>query len=648
LFLLVLLFLHEKKKKSFSMGSRLVEAVQRGDLDSVRQELSSETVNYCHELHGTPLYTAVEEGHKDIVKLLLAHNDIKVNNGRRSSSPLYLATARRDKDIVELLLAHKDIEVNDVGQSGTPLYLATARGYKDIVELLLTHQYIQVNKEFSERGSSVSPLSLAATRGEKDIMKLLLAHKDIQVNNGGYGAALYEAIRTGKKDIVELLLAHQDIQVNKAVSKDTPLSLAIEDGYEDIAKLLISRKDINLDIANDDGWTPLSLAIARGRMEVIKLLLLKTSVGLNARNDRNDTPFSAAAKVGSEHVIRILILKEDVVLNFKDYSLKRWADDYIKKRIFNEIRMFLSENNLKWKHWDKYDQPIVASIMNVKDADTDLLYQLLAKQDIPSSDRSLLSWASENGYEALIRFLLVKIGTNPNTKDSGGRTPLSRAAENGRDAAVRLLLGNQIIPINEKDLKQTTEKENEFLLMQKGADPNFKDNDNQTPLCWALKNRHQAIVELLAPIDDTALFALIQERNQGTIELLARADYNLDRRNNEGRTPLHIAILSGHLDIAKTLLSHGANTDIQDNDYLTPLLLALQRKNDNLIQELLKFKADMTGIMIEDWRYAYSKSSADIVLLSETAARERQVEFLAILPTMNELSQVSIGKYKRL
>ena len=52
-----------------------------------------------------------------------------------------------------------------------------------------------------------------------------------------------------------------------------------------------------------------------------------------------------------------------------------------------------------------------------------------------------LSWAAENGHEAVVRLLLAKDGVDPDSKDSRyGRTPLSWAAENGHEAVVRLLL----------------------------------------------------------------------------------------------------------------------------------------------------------------------------------------------------------------
>ncbi|KAK4140868.1 uncharacterized protein C8A04DRAFT_14539, partial [Dichotomopilus funicola] len=53
--------------------------------------------------------------------------------------------------------------------------------------------------------------------------------------------------------------------------------------------------------------------------------------------------------------------------------------------------------------------------------------------------RTPLSWAAQNGREAVVKLLLGIGKADVNIADSAGRTPLSWAAQNGREAVVKLL-----------------------------------------------------------------------------------------------------------------------------------------------------------------------------------------------------------------
>ena len=68
----------------------------------------------------------------------------------------------------------------------------------------------------------------------------------------------------------------------------------------------------------------------------------------------------------------------------------------------------------------------------------------------------------------------------------------------------------------------------------------------------------------------------------------ALLDAGADVRGAEGAaaTPLHLAAIRGHADVARDLLAAGATTDVLDCDGNTPMQLATQRDRAEVIAVL--------------------------------------------------------------
>ncbi|KAF2183470.1 ankyrin [Zopfia rhizophila CBS 207.26] len=135
-------------------------------------------------------------------------------------------------------------------------------------------------------------------------------------------------------------------------------------------------------------------------------------------------------------------------------------------------------------------------------------------QDAKDSEgRTPLSYATENGHEAVVKSLLAAEGVDVNSKDNGARTPLSLAAGKGHEAVVKLLLAEDGVDVNSKDdayykrtpLSLAAGKGHEavvkLLLAKDGVDVNSKDNGERTPLSLAAGKGHEAVVKLLLAED---------------------------------------------------------------------------------------------------------------------------------------------------
>lgn len=267
---------------SLTFGSCLLyatplhDAAQLGDVAQagaiIMDDPSSVNVK---DIHGsTPLSIAAQEGHLEVVKLLLekgAAIETKTNYRR---APVSTAAFYSNPAIVKVLAVKGTVEA--IG--ATPLYIAAREGHLAVVKLLL------------EKGAAIeakaedgcTPLSTAAFNGHADVVKLLLER----------GAAV-----EGK---------HKD--------SVTPLAMAAQQGHLEVVRLLLE-KGAAVDAKDNDGFTPLARAaqnrdglLAR-HLEVMKFLLAKganpNTLGFAPFGD-GKTALQVAEEQGNTEVAELL------------------------------------------------------------------------------------------------------------------------------------------------------------------------------------------------------------------------------------------------------------------------------------------------------------------------------------------------------
>lgn len=195
----------------------------------------------------------------------------------------------------------------------------------------------------------------------------------------------------------------------------------------------------------------------------------------------------------------------------------------------------------------------------------------------PDSCTSLHTAAREGNTDA-VRALLDH-GANLEERDEMGFTPLHRAAAKGNVNIVRLLL-DRGAEINARDKEQQTplfvaamtgKTEMVRFLVEKGADVDVRDKESESPLLWAVVCGEADTVSILIDND---------------------ADVNLGAEFEPLFQPLHAAVNSGNIRLARTLLEHGANVGARDPDDFTPLHLAVLHAGADMARLLLEHGAD--------------------------------------------------------
>ena len=134
----------------------------------------------------TPLIMACEEGHVEIINLLLAKEDIDINL-IHGTAPLIIGA--HHPDVVKLLLDQKGIDVNCQDDFGRTALMRAARwNLLESAKLLLEREDINVNiRNVNIRGNGRGRTALHLACWDPlaiEIANLLLERKDIDLSAG--------------------------------------------------------------------------------------------------------------------------------------------------------------------------------------------------------------------------------------------------------------------------------------------------------------------------------------------------------------------------------------------------------------------------------------------------------------------------------
>jgi ankyrin repeat protein/energy-coupling factor transporter ATP-binding protein EcfA2 len=445
----------------------------------------------------SPVALAVESGHSDILRMLLAAGAAVECPVKGMSSPLHIAVAAQnllgcgllldagcqvnaedrdgstalsiaadlnDLEIVECLVSHgADPSKPDYE---TPLHIAVDWGNLEMVETILSSRFFSDIDAKSEK--EYTALGIAATTGRLDIVSMLLDHgADPNKRNGprSSSAPLHIAANKGHRSIaIELLKRGADLYPENT-KESSAFHAACIGGWLDVIETFLEVVDDVGELVNFEwGWagTPLRAAASGGRLDAVKLLLGKgadPNNQLQSKINRGQTIIHAAAEGGNTQVLEaILEAVDDSSLEVRDraqrtplwYACLEGHEDMVKYLlekgastdvIFDEGENIIpiivsggSENNLK------------LVLEKNPSLDTDCI--------LPDGETPLFK-AVNSGYDKLVPILLER-GADVNRRSKYGNVPIFGAITNRQNDTLRILLEHESIDLTQRDSFERT------------------------------------------------------------------------------------------------------------------------------------------------------------------------------------------------
>ncbi|KAJ4865496.1 ankyrin repeats (3 copies) domain-containing protein [Trichoderma breve] len=468
-----------------------------------------------------------------------------------------------------------------------------------------------VSTEDDEAGKiSLRPhLFTAAKRGATECVRTLLSYAVKPDILGTVHLALYQAVENRHTDIARLLL---DYKPNQDLYRQFPnkpmfLSIAIETGDTELVSMMIQH---GAEVNDFDPYylyskTPLSLACAEKQLEIVKLLVQSGAdinyTGSAPKPPPSNPPLISALLYGGKEFAEY-ILQDQKVDVYKE------APDGITALIaateYPSIVRQLLAKGLPISHINQ-DSLIFTALSRAVVLNEPESIKILINHD-PKPDLEAVhgQYTGEEvlmGYTALqlacywyysecVR-LLIDAGANVGFRNS-----------KGEDALDILLGGNQ-------GSKQAEECFRLLLFSRNSINAGYINEKRQTRLHFIQTGTRVSIVELLAaagaPIDTqdedgyTPLAIAVREENSSVARYLVKRGANVNIFGPKFGSILHLAVEIGDLSLVKFLVDAGADREAVDPKYGKSLLYtALDIRDDWKLRRMVKYLVDEAKVPI--------------------------------------------------
>jgi len=457
---------------------------------------SGADVNITDSAGLTLLQKAILEGNCTSAIFLLQHGaDINIRSPQ-GMTPLELAIRNQVEPVVEkLCLAGADTQSSSTGEP--PLWISLDASNTDIASILVRHGV-------DTDGWGEGP----------DGCEQTLLHRSIDENREDIACFL---IRAGCDLNTPRRPGPNGAGGDEAFDGQGPLHLSAQWGQDEVVTTLIEQgTDINRQDA--EGKTVLHHAIENGHSGIINMLLGCPGINLTCRDKFGLSPFACAMTFKNNSAARVILELEPGAAEQPDSRGKNFLHTAILKGDLESLLFLIS----------------ISVNVHSKTTDANKLAPLLL--------------AVQGGNAMMVRNLILA-GANLQERTLTGQTGLHLAADRDLPEITSVLLDNKI-------------------------DFSAVDDDGNNSLHVAVREGHINTVRTLlsesridadllnlkgrSPFHVLATFTDVNTTQIFETFLEFMPEYNVDKTDSEGNTPLLSAYIKGNGDLCRALVTHGA------------------------------------------------------------------------------------------
>ncbi|OUM67236.1 hypothetical protein PIROE2DRAFT_58917 [Piromyces sp. E2] len=413
----------------FHHVTALIRALQNDDEDVVKILLNQPDINFEGNDMVPNLFIPILRGKENFVNLLLKQG-VNVNKKTFNGfTTLMCAIMDGHIKIVKQLLNHPDININDENddgetalkyavqyeQDGNTLIYAAEAGNARIVKLLLDQPGIDINAQNDEGETA---LDCAKRTGRRSVIRLIQSNIGLrkqqyitfeeitQPSNETIYEEFWKAISRGDDNEMNSFLDEDGkilIDINtRNKNGNTALIIASEKGNWNAVNWLLKRganpscKDVNGDNA-------LITAARKGHFDVVEELLFR-GANINSTGQHKRTALMAAAENRHIRVVKLL-KKKGAKISIKDDNDKTVLDIINEKKhddpenIYESIRGILESHS---KQSNQFLQEGMESMSNKWEVSID------------KCEKDLKNWEKDDPYTyKKIKILIKDIEKNP-------------------------------------------------------------------------------------------------------------------------------------------------------------------------------------------------------------------------------------------